>query len=165
MNGELCRHRCFPSTVYHCARVNSCISKLSILDFQELDACFLKHVETLILLQLNITLQISQDTMRQPAIGKRRGARNFLVKHQAKMPFSYLLARFLLRIILRWYKQKNVSKSSIIHICRRLFFPAFCHPLISVWFWLFIIYYNDIPRKTSFRCVWAQTSFLFMFVP
>lgn len=149
MNGELCRHRCLPSAIYHCARVDSRISKLSILDFQELDACFLKHVETLILLQWNITLQISQDTMRQPTIGKTRGERNFLVKHEVKMPFSYLLAKFLRLIILKWYKQNTVSRSSIIHVCRRLFLPAFCHPLISVWFWLFIIYYIRIPRKIS----------------
>lgn len=64
LNCELCRHRCFPSTVYHRARVNSCISKLNVLDFQVLDSCFLKHVETLILLQMNITLQTSQDMIR-----------------------------------------------------------------------------------------------------
>lgn len=58
-----------------------------------------------------------------------------------------------------------MSKSSIIHICRRLFFPTFCHPLISVWFWLFIIYYIHISRKMSSHCMWTQTSFRFMFVP
>lgn len=87
LNSELCRHRCFPSAVYHCARVNSRVSKLSALDFQELDACFLKHVETLVLLQLSITLQISQDTMTQLAISKRKGTINFFGKTSGQNAF------------------------------------------------------------------------------
>lgn len=58
LNHELCSYRSLPSTIHHCASINSSVGKLNVLDLQELDSCFLKHVETIIVLHLKITLQV-----------------------------------------------------------------------------------------------------------